>query len=326
MTAGSVLAVPGRRGHRARPRSLPGVRRRLAAGRGRDGRHPLPARVRRADPLVGTAAGHRADRAHPAGRAGQHRVRPADRHPARAPAVAAHLPRARRRARRHHDPRALLRAARTVADTRPADQPAHAEHAPGRHRPQPPVPAARRRDGARHVHRVRGRGQPGPAAARTRPVHPASPPGRSGSAALGQVLGRLGYARLTAATSVRLRGVVILALTAIATALLAAAARPGRAADRRRHARRRRPRRVHPAAGHRHQRPLGRRPLRPAQRAAVRPGHVGHRARALGRRRPRPHLRRLPGRVRPPRRPGRARRPARCGQRPGPAHRSEKPS
>ena len=36
----------------------------------------------------------------------------------------------------------------------------------------------------------------------------------------GQVLGRLGYTRLTAATSVRLRGVLILALTAIATGLL----------------------------------------------------------------------------------------------------------
>jgi MFS family permease len=41
-----------------------------------------------------------------------------------------------------------------------------------------------------------------------------------GLGGLGQVLGRLGYTRLTAATSVRLRGVLILALTAIATGLL----------------------------------------------------------------------------------------------------------
>jgi MFS family permease len=41
-----------------------------------------------------------------------------------------------------------------------------------------------------------------------------------GLGGLGQVLGRLGYTRLTAATSVRLRGVLILGLTAIATGLL----------------------------------------------------------------------------------------------------------
>jgi cyanate permease len=41
-----------------------------------------------------------------------------------------------------------------------------------------------------------------------------------GLGGLGQVLGRLGYTRLTAATSIRLRGVLILALTAIATGLL----------------------------------------------------------------------------------------------------------
>jgi hypothetical protein len=39
-----------------------------------------------------------------------------------------------------------------------------------------------------------------------------------GLGGLGQVLGRLGYTRLAAATSVRLRGVLILAITAIATA------------------------------------------------------------------------------------------------------------
>ncbi len=42
-----------------------------------------------------------------------------------------------------------------------------------------------------------------------------------GLGGLGQVLGRLGYPRLTAATTVRLRGVVILILAASATALLA---------------------------------------------------------------------------------------------------------
>ena len=42
-----------------------------------------------------------------------------------------------------------------------------------------------------------------------------------GLGGVGQVLGRLGYGRLARATSVRLRTVVILALTAIATALLA---------------------------------------------------------------------------------------------------------
>ena len=49
-----------------------------------------------------------------------------------------------------------------------------------------------------------------------------------GLGGLGQVLGRLGYTRLAAATGVRLRGVVILALTAVATALLGAL--PGPAA------------------------------------------------------------------------------------------------
>ena len=49
-----------------------------------------------------------------------------------------------------------------------------------------------------------------------------------GLGGVGQVLGRLGYTRLTAATSVRVRGVVILGLTAIATALLGAL--PGPAA------------------------------------------------------------------------------------------------
>jgi MFS family permease len=49
-----------------------------------------------------------------------------------------------------------------------------------------------------------------------------------GLGGLGQVLGRLGYTRLTAATSVRTRGVLILALTAIATAVLGAL--PGPAA------------------------------------------------------------------------------------------------
>jgi MFS family permease len=43
-----------------------------------------------------------------------------------------------------------------------------------------------------------------------------------GLGGLGQVLGRSGYARLTAATSVRLRAVLVLALTAIATGLLGA--------------------------------------------------------------------------------------------------------
>ena len=41
-----------------------------------------------------------------------------------------------------------------------------------------------------------------------------------GLGGVGQVLGRLGYTRLTAATSTRLRGVLILALTAVATGLL----------------------------------------------------------------------------------------------------------
>jgi MFS family permease len=49
-----------------------------------------------------------------------------------------------------------------------------------------------------------------------------------GLGGLGQVLGRLGYTRLTAATSVRTRGALILALTAIATAVLGAL--PGPAA------------------------------------------------------------------------------------------------
>lgn len=42
-----------------------------------------------------------------------------------------------------------------------------------------------------------------------------------GLGGLGQVLGRLGYGRLTRATTVRTRSVMILALTAAATALLA---------------------------------------------------------------------------------------------------------
>ncbi len=42
-----------------------------------------------------------------------------------------------------------------------------------------------------------------------------------GLGGVGQVLGRLGYPRLTAATGVRLRGVLILALVAVTTALLA---------------------------------------------------------------------------------------------------------
>ena len=48
-----------------------------------------------------------------------------------------------------------------------------------------------------------------------------------GLGGLGQVLGRLGYTRLVAATGVRLRGVLILALTAIATALLGVLPGPG---------------------------------------------------------------------------------------------------
>ena len=48
-----------------------------------------------------------------------------------------------------------------------------------------------------------------------------------GLGGLGQVLGRLGYTRLVAATGVRLRGVLILALTAMATALLGVLPGPG---------------------------------------------------------------------------------------------------
>jgi MFS family permease len=48
-----------------------------------------------------------------------------------------------------------------------------------------------------------------------------------GLGGLGQVLGRLGYTRLVAATGVRLRGILILALTAIATALLGVLPGPG---------------------------------------------------------------------------------------------------
>ena len=129
-----------------------------------------------------------------------------------------------------------------------------------------------------------------------------------GLGGLGQVLGRLGYRRLVAATTVRMRGVLILALAATATALLAAPARPRCAAHRRRDARRRRPRRVHPAAGHRDQRPLGRRPLRPPQRPALRSRLARHRVRTLGRRRPRPGPRRLPPVFARPRRSGHARR------------------
>src|SRR5262245_51308568 len=72
---------------------------------------------------------------------------------------------------------------------------------------------------ARHVRRIRGCGESGTALDRTRHVDRAAA-WALGLGGLGQVLGRLGYRRLVAITTVRIRGVLILALTAAATALL----------------------------------------------------------------------------------------------------------
>ena len=169
---GRVGARRSRRGRYRRGPDAAVVLRRVDPGRRRHGRHALPARVRRADPLVGTAPGHRADRPHPARRTGQHDLRAADRRPARAAGVAPHLPRPRRRPRRCSPfPRtcgACGAAGRTP--TTPSTSGAVGGRS-GRGRAQPRFPAAGRRGRARHVHRVRGRGEPGTAADRTRHVH-----------------------------------------------------------------------------------------------------------------------------------------------------------
>ena len=115
-----------------------------------------------------------------------------------------------------------------------------------------------------------------------------------GLGGLGQVAGRLGYGRLTRATSVRTRSVAVLALAAVGHSTAGGSSGADRAADRRGDARRCRPWRVHAAPGHRRQRPLGCRPLRPAQRTALRPRPRRHGTRSLGGRRPRPQPRQLP--------------------------------
>ena len=53
-----------------------------------------------------------------------------------------------------------------------------------------------------------------------------------GLGGVGQVLGRLGYARFAASTSVRVRTVAVMAAISVATAALATGASPDRAAER----------------------------------------------------------------------------------------------
>ena len=118
-----------------------------------------------------------------------------------------------------------------------------------------------------------------------------------GLGGLGQVLGRLGYGRLTARAERAARGVVILGLSAAATVLLAVLPGPRRAADRR----------AMLAGAARGCSPCCRPPPSATAGArrttagstdSVRTGDGRDRPRPVGRRRPRRDLRRLPGRVR----------------------------
>ena len=195
--------------------SLPVVLRRVGAGRGGDGRNALPAGVRRTDPLVGTPAAGGIDRVDAAGRAGEHDLRPAHGDPARGTSaggtptsssplcsalvtIPAHLLGLRGR---WPDP--------DPAGDRPDTATDQAPDAIARSRPFLLLTAA---VGARGVHRVRGRGQPGPAAPRARRVHLRSPRGRWASEASGRCWVGFGYGRLTERLqSARSRGVGVLA-------------------------------------------------------------------------------------------------------------------
>ena len=99
----------------------------------RDGRHAVPAGVRRPDPLGRRPPGASPDHADAGRRPGQHRLRAPGLRPRRLARVATGVPRAPRRARPHHRPAALvgprprlaLAHARHDAPTPPAD--AHAD-------------------------------------------------------------------------------------------------------------------------------------------------------------------------------------------------------
>ena len=159
----------GARGGRDRHRAdVRGVPRRLAAGRGGDGGHAVPARVRGADPLVGRPARGGADRAHAGRRADQHDLRPADGRAARRARLARHLPRA-----------GAVLAVVTVPGHLwglrgpwPApDPPAHPAHAdPGRAARSRPFVLLSRGAHRWRVHRLRRARGPGAAGDRARDV------------------------------------------------------------------------------------------------------------------------------------------------------------
>ena len=159
----------GARGGRDRHRAdVRGVPRRLAAGGGGDGGHAVPARVRRADPLVGAPARDGADRAHAGRRADQHDLRTADGRAARRAGLARHLSRAGARAGRRHGAGAPLGPARPLACARPARAPR--ARRPGSGRAQQAVRAADRGAHRWRVRRLRRAGGAGAAGDRARDV------------------------------------------------------------------------------------------------------------------------------------------------------------
>ena len=220
MTAASLVAVPGRSGGAgAEPgRVLP----RLGPRRRRDGRHPVPTRVRRPHPVGRDAAGPRADDPDAGGRPGQHRLRAPRVRPRRRMGLASGLPGA---------PRPVWCSSRcrcTGGDWR-----AVADRA---HRP----PRAETADATA----ARGRSAPFVLLAVSStlttlavyavvinlvPMLVEQGMSRNlaavalGLGGVGQVVGRLGYARFAAATSVTSRGVIVVAGVAVATAALALA-------------------------------------------------------------------------------------------------------
>ena len=106
-----------------------------------------------------------------------------------------------------------------------------------------------------------------------------------GLGGVGQVIGRLGYARFAAATSVTVRTVSVILAVAVATAALALAPSSAAAADRSRHGPRARSGDLHPHPGHRHHRPMGTRRLRNPERHPDRTRPGGLRGGAVRRRR-----------------------------------------
>ena len=218
MTAGSVLGVLSLLTVAPRPNLAVFTAGWLLAGVG-DGRHLLPARVRRPHPLVGPRPRPRPDHRHPRRRPRLHRLRPPDRRPRRPHVLARHLRGPRRRPRRRDHPR-----------PRPGTQGALAA------RPQPCPRRRPRRRGAVARSRPFCCWPPPSPSRRSRCTPSSWPSSRSslergytttqaawalGLGGAGQTLGRTLYAALARRTGATARTTTLIALGGLTTAALA---------------------------------------------------------------------------------------------------------